>query len=67
MLGADLAASSSVALGDVVQIMTPKERLTPMGMMPRTRQFKVVGIFKLGLFEFDSAYGFVQPRRSRSR
>jgi lipoprotein-releasing system permease protein len=30
-----------------------------MGMMPRTRAFKVVGVFELGLFEFDSSYGYV--------
>src|SRR5215212_2299545 len=30
-----------------------------MGLIPRSRRFKVVGIFKLGLYEFDSAYGFV--------
>ena len=30
-----------------------------MGLIPRSRRFKVVGIFKLGLNDFDSAYGFV--------
>ena len=45
-----------------------------MGMMPRTREFKVVGIFSLGLYEFDSGYGFVDldvaevaARQGRSR
>jgi lipoprotein-releasing system permease protein len=40
-------------------VVTTEERLTPLGMIPRTRQFKVAGIFRLGLFEFDSAYAFV--------
>jgi lipoprotein-releasing system permease protein len=30
-----------------------------MGVMPRTRRLTVVGVFQLGLFEFDQAYGFV--------
>src|SRR5258708_34594118 len=30
-----------------------------MGTMPRTRGFRVVGIFSLGLFEFDSQYALV--------
>jgi lipoprotein-releasing system permease protein len=30
-----------------------------MGVMPRQRRLKVVGVFRLGLFEFDQAYGFV--------
>ena len=30
-----------------------------MGMMPRPRRLRVVGIFSLGLYEYDNAYGFV--------
>jgi len=30
-----------------------------MGMLPRPRQLRVAGIFSLGLYEFDSTYGFV--------
>ena len=59
VLGQDLAEKLGVALHDSVTIVTAEQRLTPVGMMPRMRTFKVVGIFKLGLFEFDSAYGFV--------
>jgi lipoprotein-releasing system permease protein len=59
VLGGDLAEKLGVSLGDVVRVVTTEERLTPLGMVPRTRQFKIAGIFKLGLFEFDSAYAFV--------
>ncbi len=59
VLGRDLADKLNVSIGDLVRVVTAEGRLTPLGMMPRMRQFKVVGIFKLGLFEFDSAYGFV--------
>jgi len=33
--------------------------LSPAGLLPRTRRLKVVGLFSLGLFEFDSSYGFL--------
>ena len=59
VIGRDLADKLAASVGDVVRIVTAQERLTPFGMIPRSRQFKVVGIFKLGLYEFDSAYGFV--------
>jgi lipoprotein-releasing system permease protein len=59
IIGRDLADKLAASVGDVVRIVTAQERLTPFGMIPRSRQFKVVGIFKLGLYEFDSAYGFV--------
>ena len=59
LLGADLAKKLEVRLGDTVQVLTPEGILTPLMVMPRTRRLEVVGTFSLGLFEFDSAYGFV--------
>lgn len=59
VIGADLARSLGVHDGDEVTILTPQGTLTPMGVMPRSRRLSVVGQFRLGLFEFDSAYGFV--------
>lgn len=61
ILGKDLAAMLMVRLGDTLTLVTPRNTLTPSGMIPtgRARQARVVGIFKLGLLEFDSAWGFV--------
>jgi lipoprotein-releasing system permease protein len=39
--------------------VTPQGPLTPFGMMPRSRRLQVAGIFRFGLLEFDSAYGYV--------
>ena len=59
ILGKDLADALGARRGDVVRLITPDEVLTPMGPEPRRRAFKVVGIFSLGLFEFDSEYALV--------
>jgi len=59
VLGADLAKTLEVRVGDTVRLMTPDEILTPIGAMHHTRTFKVAGIFSLGLFEFDSEYALV--------
>jgi lipoprotein-releasing system permease protein len=59
VLGIDLAKNLEAQVGDMVRLITPDEVLTPVGMMPRRRAFKVVGIFALGLFEFDSEYALV--------
>ena len=40
-------------------LQTPQGTLTPMGMLPRVRRLRVAGIYSLGLFEFDSQYGFL--------
>ncbi len=59
LLGKDLAAKLGVAVGDSVSLLTPQGTLSPMGLIPRTRRLRVAGTFSLGLFEFDSTYGFV--------
>ena len=45
VLGKDLAEKLGVTVGDAVEVLTPEGTLTPMGMMPAARAFKVVGIF----------------------
>jgi lipoprotein-releasing system permease protein len=58
LLGKDLAAKLGVTTGDSVSL-TMGVTLTPAGLLPRTRRLHVVGLFSLGLFEFDSTYGFL--------
>jgi lipoprotein-releasing system permease protein len=59
LLGKDLAGNLGAAVGDSVIVLTPEGTLSPMGMIPGRRRMRVAGIFSLGLFEFDSTYGFV--------
>ena len=59
LIGRDLAKQLAVKVGDLVELTTPTATLTPTGIMTRARTVRVAGIFALGLFEFDSAYGFV--------
>ena len=59
LLGRDLALQLGADVGDSISLLTPQGTLTPMGMIPRQRRVRVVGIYSLGLFEFDSQYGFV--------
>ncbi|MBC7364992.1 MAG: ABC transporter permease, partial [Candidatus Aminicenantes bacterium] len=54
LLGKDLAAALGVSVGDVVTVIIPSGRLTPIGVLPRTKNFKICGIFSSGLYEFDS-------------
>ena len=59
LVGVDLAKDLGLAVGDSVTLLTPEGTLSPMGMMPRARRLRVAGIFRLGLYEFDAASGFV--------
>jgi lipoprotein-releasing system permease protein len=60
LLGNELATALGAYPPDSsVTLLTPQGTLSPMGMIPRSRRFQVVGVFSLGLYEFDAAYGFV--------
>jgi lipoprotein-releasing system permease protein len=59
LIGTSLAAKLGVKVNDSVTLTTPQSTLTPMGMIPRVRRVTVAGIYSLGLFEFDSEYGFI--------
>ncbi len=65
VIGQDLANQLGAYVGDEIRLLTPEGTLTPMGMIPRSRRFRVVGIFTLGLYEFDMTYGFVSLAAAR--
>jgi lipoprotein-releasing system permease protein len=58
-IGQTLADQLRVSVGDTVTLMTPEGPLSPFGPTMGSRRLQVVGIFSLGLYEFDAAYGFV--------
>jgi lipoprotein-releasing system permease protein len=60
LIGIDLAQQLEVQVGDDVQLISPRETLSPMGMIFRRRPFRVVGIFSLGLYQFDSESAFIR-------
>lgn len=61
-LGAELARQLNVGLGDKVMLFVPQGTITPAGMLPRSKQFTVVGIFKVDMFEFDASMAMVNLR-----
>jgi len=59
VLGADLARSLRVFTGDKVTLIAPQGTVTPAGVLPRMKSFKVVGIFEVGMFEYDSGLALI--------
>ena len=60
VIGKELSTKLGAFVGDDVYVMTPEgSTLSPLGDIPTKRRFRVVGLFSLGLFEFDQAYAFV--------
>jgi lipoprotein-releasing system permease protein len=60
VIGRELATKLGTFVGDDVYIMTAEGGvLSPFGMVTSRPRFRVVGLFSLGLFQFDEAYAFV--------
>ena len=59
VLGRELANSLGVFEGERVTVITPQASITAVGVMPRLKRFKVVGVFEVGMNQFDSAMAYM--------
>lgn len=54
VIGRELAWKLGVHAGSMITLVTPEGQLTPAGLLPRLKRFTVVGVFEVGMYEFDS-------------
>ena len=66
ILGTGLANSLDVVPGDRVTMITPQSTASPVGFLPRLRRFKVVGLFEIGVYEYDRSTALIH-REDASR
>jgi len=59
VVGRLLAEELKVSAGDYVTLTSPQGNLTPFGMLPRSRRFRVAGIFDSGFYDYDANWAFV--------
>jgi len=59
VLGSELARALGARAGDKVTLIAPQGLVTPAGILPRLKQFSVVGIFEVGMFEYDSGLALI--------
>ncbi len=59
VLGQELAQALHLKVGDRVVLITPQGQVTPAGLLPRLKQFRVVGLFHVGMFEYDSGLALI--------
>ena len=65
VLGSELARALGVLTGDKVALIAPQGLVTPAGVIPRLKQFTVVGVFEIGMFEYDSGLA-LHPHAGRA-
>ena len=64
-IGARLARSLGVAVGDPVTIVTPRGNVTPLGVTPRVKAYPLAAIFEIGMSEYDSTIVFMPFEQSQ--
>ena len=66
VLGAELAERTGLQTNDVGQIISSETTLTPLGPAPRYRRVRVAGVFRSGLYEYDTAWVYVSLQTAAS-
>jgi lipoprotein-releasing system permease protein len=59
IVGRGLARTVGLKIGDVATIISPQGHLTPVGLAPRYRDFKVAGLFQSGLSDYDETWAYL--------
>ncbi len=55
IVGKELARQIAVHQGDILTLMSPEGRLTPLGRAPNTRKYRIAGLFDSGMYEYDAS------------
>jgi len=66
VLGQELAKQLGLSLGDTVSVVSPLGEISPLGRVPKTRPFRLVGTFESGMFEYDSTISFISLAQAQS-
>jgi lipoprotein-releasing system permease protein len=59
LVGRILANDLEITAGNYVTLTSPQGNLTPFGMLPRSRRFRVTGVYDSGFYDYDANWGFV--------
>ena len=59
LIGTKLASRLRVMPGDVINLVAPQGSISPFGSVPRMRGYRIVGLFEVGMFEYDNSMIFM--------
>jgi lipoprotein-releasing system permease protein len=65
VLGEELGRTLGVAAGDPIYLISPRGSLSPIGHIPAMRRYRVAGLFRSGMYEYDGAMAFVTLTEAR--
>ena len=59
VLGSELAQAVGASVGEKVVLIAPQGQVTPAGILPRIKQFTLVGVFEVGMYEYDAGLALI--------
>ncbi len=59
VIGRDLALALRVTAGDKLTLFAPQGLVTPAAVLPRVKQFRVMGVFEAGMYEYDAGLALI--------
>ncbi|MBL7224746.1 MAG: lipoprotein-releasing ABC transporter permease subunit [Desulfobacteraceae bacterium] len=65
IIGAELAKQIGAHPGNVITVISPEGRLTPLGRTPNTRRFKVAALFDSGMYEYDASMIYISLKEAQ--
>ena len=65
VVGRELSRQIGIGPGDIVTLLSPEGKLTPLGRSPNTKRFRVTGIFDSGMYEYDASMVFVSLKEAQ--
>ncbi|MCQ2004570.1 lipoprotein-releasing ABC transporter permease subunit [Rhizobium sp. NRK18] len=65
LIGSRLAQQLGLFVGDSITLISPEGDVTPMGVTPRVKTYKVTGIFEIGMSEYDSSIIFMPLKEAQ--
>lgn len=66
VVGAEMAKRLGLGLGSTVNLLSPTGTQSSVGFTPKVRVFRVAGIFRTGMFEYDATLGYVTVEAARN-
>ncbi|QEM67215.1 lipoprotein-releasing ABC transporter permease subunit [Geobacter sp. FeAm09] len=66
VVGKELAKHLNLFVGDTINVVSPMGNITPLGMMPKMKPFRVAGIFNTGMYEYDSTLAYISLAQAQA-
>jgi len=66
IIGSELSKQLGAYPGDVLNMISPEGKLTPLGRVPNSQKYKVTAVFDSGMYEYDASMVFVSLKEAQA-